>query len=152
MDGTAEVNINKTTSFICDEEDLPIISQYKWVLHKGANTSYVRGYKRGESKKPYVYLHRVIMNASKGEEVDHKNRNGLDNRKSNLRICTHGENAANRDNIKGYWFDKTVSAYRAEIWFNNKKKYIGVFKHPEEARLAYLRKKEELYPHFEITI
>lgn len=84
---------------------------------------------QGRHKK--VYMHRFIMNAPKGLEVDHINHDGLDNRKSNLRVCTHSENLRNRkEAAKGYYFSKQY-----QKWIVTKRgKYVGRYDTEEEAR------------------
>lgn len=82
--------INKT---LIDIDDIDKISKYKW--YYDATTGYVR---RDIINKK-IYLHRFIMNVhnefTPDNYVDHINRNKLDNRKSNLRLCTNKENMQN---------------------------------------------------------
>lgn len=93
-------------------------------------------------------LHRIITNAKKGETVDHKNGNSLDNTRSNLRICTQAENCRNQKrkitNTSGYKGVSIFKAYAkynkqfvAEITVNYKRISLGYFGTPEEAALAY---------------
>lgn len=96
------------------------------------------------------YLHRLIMKATKEQEVDHKNNNVSDNRKSALRICTHSQNMRNSsvraDNTSGYkgvsW-DKSRDKFEAYIHlvgaFSKKsyKKHLGRFDTAEQAAEAY---------------
>ncbi len=75
-----------------DKEDLEKISKYRWRIDQA--TGYV--YSDFLGKK--IYLHRFIMNvhnSKDGKVIDHKNRNKLDNRRANLRICTHAQNLRN---------------------------------------------------------
>lgn len=71
-----------------DAEDVALVSQYRWSACK---LGYVRGYKDGQR----VRLHRIITDAPEGLEVDHINHDPLDNRKVNLKVCTHAENMQN---------------------------------------------------------
>lgn len=87
-------------------------------------------------------LHRAIMKAKKGEQVDHINGNTLDNRKENLRICTHAENIRNRNqrknsNTKYKGVFKSGKKWGASIGYENERYYLGVFKTQEEAAIAY---------------
>ena len=81
---------------VIDLEDVEKCKNYKWFLSfdEILNSFYVK-----TSKYPYS-LHRVIMNCPKGFVVDHINHNTLDNRKENLRICTHAENMKNRKRVR----------------------------------------------------
>ena len=91
-------------------------------------------------------LHRIIMNPPANMQIDHKNKNTLDDRRSNLRICTNSENLMNRGktraNTTGF---KGVNCqkkrknrnYRARITANKKTYYLGNFEKPDEAGAAY---------------
>lgn len=88
-----------------------------------------------------MLLHRFILNAPKNKQIDHINGNGLDNRKSNLRLCTPQENARNRtkqknnkSGLKGVSFDKTRNKWVARIKIQNRYKFLGRF---ESKELAY---------------
>lgn len=90
-----------------------------------------------------VAIHKLIMDTPEGFVVDHKNRNGLDNRKENLRVCTSAENSRNRIANKGNRFGyKGVAEafngkYIAQIGFDGKKYYGGTFDTVIEAAIAY---------------
>ncbi len=85
-----------TKHIVIDLEDAEKCKNYKWFLSfdEILNSFYVK-----TSKYPYS-LHRVIMDCPKGFVVDHINHNTLDNRKENLRICTHAENMQNRKRVR----------------------------------------------------
>lgn len=91
------------------------------------------GYVMGRYNKKRARLHRLIMNCPEGMTVDHLNGDRLDNRKSNLRICTQSENAKNRHNEKGYCYDKSRNKYM--VRYNNK--FYGRYATEEEAKRAY---------------
>jgi hypothetical protein len=81
-----------------DSEDLERVSQHNWYAatnrnSKNGNRQYISTRIGGKT----VYLHRFIMNAPKGQDVDHINHDTLDNRKDNLRIVSPQENNCNRD-------------------------------------------------------
>lgn len=90
-----EVKLTQGFVAIIDAEDFGLVSQYKWQALRCPNTVYAV---RGGGK---VLLHRVLLNAPDGMHVDHKNHDGLDNRKTNLRLCTHSENNRNRQKQTG---------------------------------------------------
>lgn len=95
-----------------------------------------------KNNKKY-YLHRLIMNCPKNYVVDHINRDTLDNRKSNLRICKNKENLRNRisnkgnSKYKGVSFDKTRNKWYACIRYNNKTYNLGRYKTEKEAGKVY---------------
>ena len=116
------------TVFI-DDEDYDIIKNVTWMICKGKNDIfYARGrvkdidrHKYGQSQ---VRMHRIIMSAKEGEGVDHKDHNGLNNRRSNLRIVTQAQNSMNmrshsQTGFKGVTFIKKKKLYKARIRVNN---------------------------------
>ena len=97
--------------------------------------------------KPKAYLvHRLVWNAFVGEipagfELDHIDRNPLNNALSNLRLVTHQQNCFNLS-VKGYSWQPHSKKWRASILVNKKQKHLGYFKTEEEAHSAYLAAKE----------
>jgi hypothetical protein len=90
-------------------------------------------------------MHRVVLNISDGKKiVDHKNHDGLDNRKENLRVCTNAENMANTKPRKGssskylgvHW-NKESKKWQAQIEKGNKSTYLGLHVSEEAAAEAY---------------
>ena len=83
---------------IVDDEDYEELAKHKWRANysKGNQCFYAeRSLKREGKIRRTDTMHRVIMKANPGEEVDHQNHNTLDNRKENLRITTHQTNQKN---------------------------------------------------------
>lgn len=100
-------------------------------------------------------MHREIMQAPAGMVVDHIDGNGLNNRRSNLRLCTRMQNSRNRrknrdstTEFKGVWRDKRTGRCYAQIRFKGKNLYVGVFDTAIEAARAYDRKALELFAEF----
>lgn len=96
------------------------------------------------------YLHRVIMGAKKWQVIDHLNNNGLDNRRSNLRFCTVGQNRQKSTKTQGKittyrGVSRWKKRYQSKIWFNNVCLYLGSYKTPEDAAMAYDKKAIELF-------
>ena len=109
---SVEIKLTQGKKAFIDEEDLEIVKKYKWRAHK-TKTKYKENYyaitdvKQPNGKNTTLYMHRLIMDVSKGFVVDHINRNGLDNRKKNLKIVTQKENA-----LKSIRFDNNDPEYR----------------------------------------
>lgn len=100
-------------------------------------------------------MHRQITAAQKGFDVDHINHDGLDNQRANLRVCTRHENMGNRRKVRGQFKHKGVSRhgrrFKAEIYCNGKKHYLGLFSTPEEAGKAYSEGAKRFYGVFACT-
>jgi hypothetical protein len=126
---------------IVDAEDAPrVTTGHKW--HLDADGYAVRG--GGRAKTLNEKLHRVILNAPKGSEVDHINGDKLDNRKCNLRFVTHQQNCAgapkrrsNTSGYKGVTWEPRATAWRVYIRIDGKQVHLGHFKDLEEAARAY---------------
>ena len=136
---------------IVDAEDYDRISQYKWYAAKDRETYYARR----SSKGTIVSMHREIMRAPKGAICDHKNHNGLDNRKSNLRLCASAQNQYNKtakkgcsSRYKGVILRRDYKRWRVRIGFNYKRTHLGNFLDEIKAGLAYDDKAIELFGEF----
>lgn len=130
---------------LISDEDYERVSQSKWCLD---NNGYAVGKRRvlGEDGKPRskkVLLHRFIMSAPKGFDVDHINHVLLDNRRENLRIATRSQNTANgyvqqgKSQFKGVHGYKYANKWRVEICANGIRTHLGVFACETDAALAY---------------
>ena len=132
---------NKGEPFMVDNDDFEKIKEFCW--HKNSS-----GYLSGRDKDgERVLLHRLIMNASKGEFVDHISHNTTDNRKSNLRICTRSQNGMNKKS-KGYTWDKRDKKWRARITVNGKSFDLGYFNTESEAKAARLAAEQKYFGEF----
>ena len=89
---------------IVDTEDYDWLMQWRWFAVKNGRTYYAGRntylVQTGGLKRTRIHMHRVIMQTPLGSEIDHCNHNGLDNRKCNMRICTHAENLQNQRQTK----------------------------------------------------
>jgi len=107
---------------LIDLEDYPRISIHKWcVIKVGQHAKYFYALRNKNGKN--VLLHREILNLPKGRIplVDHINGNGLDNRKSNLRVCSNQENSCNQAKRIG----KTTSRFKGVCWAKWNKKWCA---------------------------
>lgn len=108
-----------------------------YVKRDKANLFYAVFWNKVNGKLYKQLLHRWIVNAPKDKIVDHINHNSLDNRRCNLRICTHFENNANTlrntSGITGVYFRKDIKKWAAYIKINQKRIHLGCYKNKEEA-------------------
>lgn len=126
---------------IIDDEDYNLVIKHRWSVALIGNSIYARSNKGGRG---VIFLHRLILCAKKGEVVDHINGNGLDCQKINLRVCTHGQNMANRKPSKngtskylGVSWDRFRNKWCAQITYNKKSIKIGRYNTELEAAEAY---------------
>lgn len=128
---------------LIDSEDWYLVGPMKWELIQGraVHRIYV-----GNGKYKLLFLHRVLMGLCNDTQmsVDHINGDPLDNRKVNLRVCTHAENMRNtrmhRDNGSGYKgvsFHPQTGKWRARIMVSGHQIQLGLHSSPEEAHAAY---------------
>lgn len=130
---------------IVDADLFDEISKYRW--HASWNI-YSKGFyavrKDGNGKG--IPMHRVILGLVPGDELygDHINRNGLDNRRSNLRVATKAQNACNSkitvDNTSGYkgvCWQSEKKKWRAQYTLGGKQKHLGYFRSKEDAAQVY---------------
>ena len=128
--------------FIIDEDDFEMVSRHSWALGKRGYPVAHTSRKSPDGPKTFP-LHRLIMNVSDDMDVDHISGDKLDNRKCNLRICTHQENMFNQrmreTNTSGYYGVsrmKSCGKFEAYIHIDGKKKYLGLFETAEKAAIA----------------
>jgi hypothetical protein len=130
---------------LVDAADYERVSKYKWHAERHGPTVYARCIKKGRG----VYMHRMIMRPRKGYVVDHIDGNGLNNRRCNLRICTHQQNQANRGPRGGTSRFVGVVPYKdkwqAKMQFRGERFYLGLFDDEVEAAKARDRKAYELH-------
>jgi hypothetical protein len=152
----AYVTLTKGYEAIIDAADVPLVEGFNWsaFVNKDRRTVYaVRGGRYGP-KRLLIRMHRVIMNTPSEMKTDHIDGNGLNNRRTNLRVATNSENMRNRgaptNNTSGF---KGVSAvsngkWSAKIKLKYKLYYIGSFDTPEAAHAAYVAASELLHGEF----
>src|SRR5688500_12272183 len=114
-----EISLTRGQVAIVDNADFGWLSQWKWYATKHRNTYYAdrNGY-ISHTKHDTIRMHRLILDAPTGIHVDHIDGNGLNNQRSNLRLCTNQQNLANRPPLPGKSSQyKGVSFYRRDqIW------------------------------------
>ena len=146
-----EIQLTQGKVALVDDEDYEELSKYRWVSYKRKhNGLYHAGrkiYKNGDVTT--IWMHREIMCPPVGLEIDHKDGNGLNNQRSNLRFATKIQNQQNRrkagyrngkptaSKYKGVWFRAGRGTWAAEIRINKKKKYLGAYNSEAVAAKIY---------------
>ena len=130
-----KVRLTKGYFAIVDNQDYSRVSKHKWQAVESKYTTYAYTSFRGNGKQFKVALHRFILGeeVASGMVVDHKNKNGLDNRRRNIRACTFGQNnhcrsrrsIATSSGYLGILWKKGEESWRCRIGVNGKDIYIG---------------------------
>jgi len=138
-------NIGKIA--LVDDEDFERVSSEKWYVNKGKHTEYagtnshIKGKARKDKDRNHnQQMHRFVLGLSKGDgkHVDHKDGNGLNNQKSNLRIVTNQQNCWNRINYKGFLgVSKCPDEGNAHWTVGVSGKYYGQYNKKKIAALVY---------------
>lgn len=148
-----EILLSQGLTTQVDDEDYEMLMKgSKWCARDGRNTKYAVRRCKKNGYCSVVRLHRYIMGVVDNPDVvvDHIDGNGLNNQRSNLRICTQQQNTFNQPSrggssiYRGVSWEKRRKNWISEIYLNGKKKYLGSFKTQEKAAEAY-NKAAELY-------
>jgi hypothetical protein len=134
---------------LVDDEDAALVGDYIWHLHEAKGARYARSKVGG-------YMHRLLAELGPGDrrEVDHRNGDGLDNRRQNMRVLTHAQNQQNRHQQRG-----RTSRYRGVTWYASRRQWMvrakvrgvehfgGYFHDEHAAGRAAVALRERLMPH-----
>lgn len=153
-----EIQLTQGKVALIDDADAALVSGNKWHLQVIRQRGYVKTY-AARARRPedgpgvaVILMHRVLTGARQGQYVDHKNGDGLDNRRENIRACTPQQNAANaqrQQGSSGYrGVHKCCNKWRARISWQDTMISIGRFTTALEAAHAYDQKAKELFGEF----
>jgi len=132
---------------LVDDSDFERVNQFKWCCTKHGHTYYAhRTIRTSPTTHIKIYLHRFILNSPKGKEVDHINRNALDNRRENLRHVTSFQNKLNQRIRK----DSPLGIQGVRIRYGKyssrfRGKSLGIFDTAQEASKVYQETKALCY-------
>lgn len=130
-----------------DDEDYGWLNEYKWHISNG----YAIAHFYQNEKRTTKRMHRLIMNEPQNFQIDHINRNKLNNTKINLRVVTNSQNQMNSpkqkgsSKFKGVWWHKNTMKWVSVIKANKIKYYLGYFENEEDAARAYNKKAKEVH-------
>lgn len=115
---TKRIPLTKGKFAIVDDCDYDELSKHKWQWSNKGEFGYACRTDHSTSPKTTVYMHRVVCPSPEGKHTDHINRNGLDNRRINLRSVTPQQNSWNQKTTSG------SSIYRGVIWSQRHRAWI----------------------------
>lgn len=129
---------------LVDDSDFDFLSQWKWCVGRGDDKWYAKRTITINGKPTCMLMHRQIMEANPGQQIDHRDRNGLNNQRSNLRFCNQSQNignsptrSKNTSGFKGVTYYKPKKNWQAQITFNGHNYYLGRFDTPAKAAIVY---------------
>jgi hypothetical protein len=150
---------------LLDESDAAWLKGWRWTIDKSnyvVRYEYVRGSGKKNEETRCYRLHRLVMELGPWREdrreVDHINRDRLDNRKANLRVVTHAQQAQNRRKTRN-WRGPASSRYRGVAWSAHAKRWTirvwhegkningGYFDSEDEANQAVIAMRKRLMPY-----
>lgn len=142
----------KKEAILVDDEYFGILNKFTWRIQKNG---YVVSSKPEKYGRGLIYMHRIVMVPPEGMEIDHINVDKTDNRKENLRICTHEQNCANRKissrnttGFKGVSWDKSRGKWLSRIKHDGKQINLGRYESVEDAFRAYCLSAKKLKGEF----
>lgn len=142
-----------------DDADYQALARHTWHALQTPNHTYASRYTPCPEKgRRRIYMHREILQAPSGMLVDHIDRNSLDNRRSNLRLCTYSQNAANAiyapgrgSPFRGVRYSSVQSCYIASISHQGRRHVLGSFGDEVEAASAYDEAAVKLFGPFAVV-
>jgi hypothetical protein len=143
-----EIPLTKGYVAIVDDIDFPVVSQFKWHFRETSKNTGYASRSVYKPKRQAILMHRFILGITDSKlVVDHINGNTLDNRRSNLRVCTIAQNTRNQkvnkkrsdcsSVYKGVYKHKHLDKWQSFIYVGKRLKYLGTFESEIEAARAY---------------
>jgi hypothetical protein len=155
-----EIPLTRNKVALVDDEDYEYLSQWKWHAQPDKNNWYAvreqSWIENGKRVRTSMSMHREVLKLKSFKEhpvqVDHRNHDGLDNRKGNLRRVDNSKNMANRRSFTGVSKYKGVfksgKNWRVRIQYNKQLLNLGSFPNEDDAAKAYDSKAKELFGEF----
>ena len=157
----AYVPLTKGYEAVIDAADVPLAEGFSWTAlvalrpDGSIRSVYAKRNMKIGAKSQTIYLHRAIGGTDDAPEVDHRDGNGLNNRRSNLRPATGSQNMHNsrlrsdsKSRLKGASFHKARGKWQSQITVNRKNRGLGLFNCPTAAYFAYIKASRALHGEF----
>lgn len=142
----AYVTLTKGYVATIDANDAELVGQYNWIAMVRDQGVYARSAKTTDGKRVAIFLHRLVLGLPDGspETGDHRDGDGLNNRKRNLRIADQSQQMRNRSfqscggsAYRGVFWNKARKRWIAKATIAGRRRYLGLFKTEAEASHAY---------------
>jgi len=145
------IKLTQGKQTIVDDADFDFLNQWKWHY----NVKYAVGQTGDKGAKKRVYLHTLLLKKKPNQFIDHINGNRLDNRRTNLRLCSNRQNQQNRarpsnntSGFKGVVWNKKSKKWQSGIKINSKQVHLGLFNDKFEAHNAYYEAAKKYFGEF----
>lgn len=154
---TIEIPLTRGKVAIIDEADWPLVSGHRWYANKDHNTFYAMAkVRREDGSRTAIKMHRLLLGLTDPAiKTDHRDKNGLNNTRENIRACSNAENMRNRgapannsSGFKGVSWHKQRGKWQAFIMIDGKQKSLGYHDTPEAAYAAYCAAAIQLHGEF----
>jgi hypothetical protein len=154
-----EVHLRGGLTAFVDDDDYERVAMHKWYAYAERRSRREVWYVRGDSAADRQLMHRFLLNAPKGTPVDHRDGNGLNNTRQNIRLCSATQNIANRgpmatntSGFKGVTLHKGTGKWQAQVQVGGRCVYLGLYVSPDLAHAeSYERVAASFFPGFSRT-
>jgi len=143
----AYIPLTRGYEAIIDAADVPLVEGRSWYANVTPSAVYAQS--RSPDGSRTAMMHREILSPQGGMVVDHADRNGLNNRRRNLRESTVSQNQHNRklnsnssSGFKGVFWQSSTKSWGARLRINGESIYLGVYKDPKDAAQAIMAERE----------
>lgn len=135
------ISLTKGQFSTVSDADYAWVSSFKWHAHKSKYTFYAARSVYTPTGKQHVYMHRMLLKARRGIQVDHRDGNGLNNCRRNLRLATRTQNLCafrggrinKTSKYRGVYFQKQKGKWQVRVI----RKYVGIYESELDAAHAY---------------
>ena len=151
----AYITLTKGYEAVIDAADVPLVDAWNWHVMIKPRTAYAMRKTTAGKVHETIFMHHVILGCGKGKYPDHIDCDGLNNRRSNLRVATAAQNARNkrpsikaRSGYRGVCWRAGSKKWAAYIGSQGKRRFLGSFEKLEDAAAAYAAAAVEAYGEF----